>query len=133
MRRAVAALALLALVAAPAAWAQGGAARVGLLGPDEEPRFSDIARGLKQGMGEQGYPESRIEIVALRVARESVPALPIVFLTPGDPAAAGLVASLARPGRNMTALTWCSTTRATPRRSRASRPRARPRARSAWC
>ena len=41
-----------------------------------------------------------------RVARDSAPTLPIVFLTPGDPVAAGLVASLAQPGRNMTALTF---------------------------
>lgn len=32
--------------------------------------------------------------------------IPIVFVTPGDPVAAGLVASFARPGGNMTALTF---------------------------
>jgi putative tryptophan/tyrosine transport system substrate-binding protein len=42
----------------------------------------------------------------VRLARESIPHLPIVFVTPGDPVAAGLVASLARPGGNMTAMTF---------------------------
>jgi putative ABC transport system substrate-binding protein len=41
-----------------------------------------------------------------RVARDAVPTLPIVFITPGDPVAAGLVTSLARPGKDMTALTF---------------------------
>jgi putative ABC transport system substrate-binding protein len=42
-----------------------------------------------------------------RLAREiAPPQLPIVFITPGDPVAAGLAASFARPGRNMTALTF---------------------------
>ena len=113
-------------------------ARVGLLGPDEQPRFSEIADGLKQGLREQGYGDGKIEIVEIRaargedssraavaklggqrfaalfvigsnlarLARDTVPVLPIVFITPGDPVAAGLVASLARPGRNMTALTF---------------------------
>jgi putative tryptophan/tyrosine transport system substrate-binding protein len=120
------------------AWSQGAAARVALLGPDEQPRFSEIAEGLKQGLREQGYAEGSIEIVQVRaprgdaaqakrsveklaprvtalfvigsnlarLARDSAPTLPIVFITPGDPVAAGLVASLARPGGNMTALTF---------------------------
>jgi len=41
-----------------------------------------------------------------RQAREVSSELPIVFLTPGDPVAAGLVSSLARPGGNMTAMTF---------------------------
>jgi len=41
-----------------------------------------------------------------RLARETVPQIAIVFVTPGDPVAAGLVASFARPGGNMTALTF---------------------------
>lgn len=41
-----------------------------------------------------------------RVARDVAPGLPVVFLTPGDPVAAGLVASLARPGGNMTGMTF---------------------------
>ncbi|HEV3010894.1 MAG TPA: ABC transporter substrate-binding protein [Burkholderiales bacterium] len=130
-------MALIAAAAPLAALAQS--ARVGLVGPDEQPRFSEIADGLKQGLREQGYAEAKVEIVEIRVARgeepsaratlaqlsgqrlaalfvigsslvrlarDSVPALPIVFITPGDPVAAGLVASFARPGGNMTALTF---------------------------
>ena len=50
----------LAIVLAPrAADSQSPAARIGLLGPDEEPRFSEIASGRKQGLREQGYREDR--------------------------------------------------------------------------
>lgn len=42
----------------------------------------------------------------VKPARSGAPEVPIVFITPGDPVAAGLVASLARPGGNMTALTY---------------------------
>ena|SRR6266508_378865 len=127
------------LILAPLAEAQSTVARIGLLGPAEEPRFSEIASGLKQGLREQGYPEDTIHVVEgrtkredsagtratvqalagqrvavlfvigsalVRLARETVPQLPIVFVTPGDPVAAGLVASLARPGGNMTAMTF---------------------------
>lgn len=114
-------------------------ARIGLLGPDEQPRFADIAAGLRQGLREQGYPDAKVRLAEIRVARgdnqsardavarvaaerpaalfvigsnlariarDQVPAVPIVFITPGDPVSAGLVESLARPGRNMTALTF---------------------------
>lgn len=127
---------LCALLVAPGV---GLAQRIAVLGPDEEPRFSDMVSGLKQGLREQEHGEPAIEIVETRVARgesatakvlveklaaqrvavlfvigsslariarESAPALPIVFITPGDPVAAGLLSSLARPGRNMTALTF---------------------------
>lgn len=134
----IAALVFLSALALPA-WSQSGTARVGLLGPDEQPRYAEIAEGLRQGLREQGYAEGRVEIVESRVsrdndakaraavanladqrlavlfvigsslaklARDRHASLPIVFITPGDPVAAGLVASLARPGRNMTALTF---------------------------
>jgi putative ABC transport system substrate-binding protein len=130
--------ATLALTAC-AAEAQGPIARIGLLGPAEEPRFSDIAAGLKQGLLEHGYRDDSIHVVGgrtprgddagartavralleqrvtvlfvvgstlARLARDAASQLPIVFVTPGDPVATGLVASLARPGRNMTALTF---------------------------
>ena len=42
-----------------------------------------------------------VGLVLARVTREAAPKVPIVFITPGDPVAAGLVASLARPGGNM--------------------------------
>lgn len=129
----------LAIVLAPRAESQSPAARIGLLGPAEEPRFSEIASGLKQGLREQGYRDDTIRVIEgrtrredeagaratvqalagqrvtvlfvvgsalVRLARETAPQLPIVFVTPGDPVAAGLVASLARPGGNMTALTF---------------------------
>jgi putative tryptophan/tyrosine transport system substrate-binding protein len=119
--------------------AQSPPVRIGLLGPAEEPRFSEIVSGLKQGLREQGYREETIHIVEgrtqrgvepearttvdalarervavlfvvgsalVRLAREAAPHLPIVFVTPGDPVAAGLVASLARPGGNVTAMTF---------------------------
>lgn len=138
MRHAIASIVLLAAAVLPV-WAQTAVPRIGLLGPDEEPRFSDITKGLKHGLREHGYSEARIEVVEIRVARGeekaargriarlsearlgvlfvigsslarlargSDAALPIVFVTPGDPVAAGLLASFARPGRNMTALTF---------------------------
>ena len=40
---------------------------------------------------------------AAKMATETVP---IVFLYSGDPIEAGLIDSLARPGRNMTGITW---------------------------
>ena len=42
----------------------------------------------------------------LRPVRESSKEVPVIFITPGDPVAAGLVASLARPGSNTTAMTF---------------------------
>jgi putative ABC transport system substrate-binding protein len=41
-----------------------------------------------------------------RLARQVSAELPIVFITPGDPVAGGLVASLAHPGGNMTGMTF---------------------------
>jgi putative tryptophan/tyrosine transport system substrate-binding protein len=139
LNEAIRRLALFAALASASlsGFAQGGPVRVGLLGPDEQPRFSDIAIGLRQGLREQGHVDSAIDIIEARVARgdapdakrtldklaaqrlaalfvigsslariarESAPALPIVFITPGDPVAAGMLASFAQPGHNMTAL-----------------------------
>jgi putative ABC transport system substrate-binding protein len=132
-------LGALALLAAPlAAAAQRSAERIGLLGPDDGPRFSEIASGLRRGLLEQGYREDTILVLEgrarrgdeadaettvralvgqhvrvlfvigsalARLAQEIAPHLPIVFITPGDPVATGLVASFARPGRNITAMT----------------------------
>jgi len=42
----------------------------------------------------------------LKPVRESSADVPVVFITPGDPVAAGLVASFARPGGNTTAMTF---------------------------
>ena len=127
------------ILALQSAWSQSLTARVGLLGPAEEPRFSEIASGVKQGFRELGYRDDAIRIVEgrtprgdeagaratiqaiagqhvtvlfvigsalVRPARKIVPQLPIVFITPGDPVEAGLVASFARPGGNVTAMTF---------------------------
>jgi putative ABC transport system substrate-binding protein len=132
-------LALATLLAPLAAGSQDATARIGLVAPDEEPRFSEIAAGLKQGLREHGYRDDTIQLVEsrtqrgddagaramvrafvaqrptvlfvvgstlARAARDAAPQIPIVFVTPGDPVAAGLVASLARPGGNTTALTF---------------------------
>ena len=132
-------LALVVLAITLVANAYGQIVTIGLLAPDEEPRFSEIASALTQGLREQGHSEHAIQIregrvqrgdstaaraavdgflrqrasvifavgsVLARIAREAAPAVAIVFITPGDPVAAGLVASLARPGGNMTAMTF---------------------------
>lgn len=45
---------------------------------------------------------------AARSAKDATKMIPIVFITSGDPVEAGYVDSLARPGGNMTGLTWLS-------------------------
>jgi putative ABC transport system substrate-binding protein len=42
----------------------------------------------------------------LKPVREASAEMPVVFITPGDPVSAGLVASLAQPGGNTTAMTF---------------------------
>jgi ABC-type uncharacterized transport system substrate-binding protein len=134
------AVALLGLVLVPVvASTQHQPRFIGLLAPDEEPRFSEIASSLRQGLREHGYQDQALRIlearlrrgdaagaraaarefraqrvtamfvvgsVLARLAREAAPGVPIVFVTPGDPVAAGLVSSLARPGGAMTAMTF---------------------------
>jgi len=50
--------------------AQGPSNRIGLLGPPEEPRFSEVRHGLAQGLREQGYTEQVLELLEARVKRE---------------------------------------------------------------
>ena len=50
--------------------AQGQSNRIGLLGPPEEPRFSEVRHGLTQGLREQGYAEQTLELLEARVRRE---------------------------------------------------------------
>jgi hypothetical protein len=128
------ALTLLAVVAANAA-----RPRIAVIGPAEEPRFTDVVRGLGEGLGEQGRESASVDVIEKRVPRGERPAaegavakalrarpdvlfivgsvlarvardasadVPIVFITPGDPVAAGLAASFRQPGRNMTAVTF---------------------------
>jgi len=54
---------------AAVAEAQGRSGRIGMLGPPEEPRFSEVRDGLKQGLREQGYAEPTMEILEARVTR----------------------------------------------------------------
>jgi ABC-type uncharacterized transport system substrate-binding protein len=116
---------ILGVPAAPlSAEAQGRAVRIGILGPSEEPRFSELVGGLRQGLREHGYSEQTVELLEGRVARgdragvkatverllaqraavlfvigselaklarQIAPDVSIVFITPGDPVAAGLV------------------------------------------
>lgn len=49
--------------------AQARSERIGLLGPPEEPRFSEVRDGLRQGLRDQGYTEQAIEIREARVTR----------------------------------------------------------------
>jgi putative tryptophan/tyrosine transport system substrate-binding protein len=131
--------ACLVLLLASLAPGQTRGTQIGVLGAPEEPRFSEIVAGLKQGLRELGVAEQSIDIVEGRVPRGDPPSehamvermlqqrvqllfaigsrlvtsarqvsadLPIVFITPGDPVASGLVASLARPGGNTTGMTF---------------------------
>lgn len=110
---------------------------IAILGPAEEPRFSEMVAGLRRGLRDLGY--TALELIEAKVARgdavgvqaqvqhavgrdaavlfvigsefakmarASAPNLPFVFVTPGDPVAAGIVASLSRPGGNTTAMTF---------------------------
>jgi putative ABC transport system substrate-binding protein len=43
--------------------------RLGILGPAEEPRFSEVVGGLRQGLHDLGYAAQAIEILEGRVAR----------------------------------------------------------------
>jgi putative tryptophan/tyrosine transport system substrate-binding protein len=113
--------------------------RIAILGPAEEPRFSETANGLRRGLVDLGYPATAVEFIERRVPRgdpasarsaaadilASGPSvvfvigselarsvrqvsaeIPVMFITPGDPVAAGLVSGLARPGGNTTAMTF---------------------------
>jgi putative ABC transport system substrate-binding protein len=118
---------------------QDSAKRIAILGPSEEPRFSQVVGGLRRGLRDHGYADGALDIIErkvrrgdsagatasvaevmqqgvavlfvigselARLARKVSAEVPIVFITPGDPVASGLVASLARPGGNTTAMTF---------------------------
>jgi putative tryptophan/tyrosine transport system substrate-binding protein len=132
-------LVLLAVWAGMAEAQQASEARVAVIGAPEEPRFSEIAAGLKKGLAELGYAPPLLVVQEVKVARaeektaksiveallrqrtkvlfligsrlvkpvrEASAEVPVVFITPGDPVSAGLVASLAQPGGNTTAMTF---------------------------
>ena len=52
-------------VAETQAWSE----RIGLLGPPEEPRFSEVRDGLQQGLRDQGYTEQALQLLEARVTR----------------------------------------------------------------
>lgn len=130
---------LTSVIATRSALAQPAKVRVGMLGPPEEPRYGDLARGLREGLREQGHTDQTLELLELRahrrdrnaakaaiaqlrrqgasvvfvvgselarLVREFWADTPVVFVTPGDPVASGLLASFSRPGANMTAVTF---------------------------
>src|SRR5215470_9164527 len=93
--------------------------RVGLLRPGSPP--DPYVDAFRQGLRDRGYVEG--QTIALefrwaegksaivtqgeesaRAAKQATSAIPIVMATSGDPVGAGLVASLARPGGNVTGL-----------------------------
>ena len=112
---------------------------IGFVAPDEEPRYTNLLQGLRQGLQTAGPAARDVTIIehrirrgdsaAARSAAESLRAkgarvafvvgteltgsvrsvtkeLPIVFITPGNPVRPGLAASLARPGNNLTGMTF---------------------------
>lgn len=62
-------LALLALCVAAAAVPAQEAVRVALLGPAEEPRFAQMADGLRRGLRDHGYSDAAIRLIEAKVAR----------------------------------------------------------------
>lgn len=109
--------------------------RIGVLSDDATPRFEAFRRGLRElgyveghnvviearfnkGKGEEVLPAFAAELVRLRVdvilatssiyvqpAKQATRTIPIVFAVHNDPVGTGDVASLARPGGNITGLT----------------------------
>lgn len=108
---------------------------IGFVAPDEEPRYTNLLLGLRQGLDAAGVGAKNVHIAEYRVprgnsakalnaaqslsagrvrvvfvvgteltkaVRSAAKELPIVFITPGDPVRAGLAASLAHPGNNLT-------------------------------
>jgi putative tryptophan/tyrosine transport system substrate-binding protein len=69
------------------------------------PRLFELANELVR---------EKIEVIvagggpAARSTKDATHMIPIVFTTSGDPVEAGFVDSIARPGRNMTGLSWLS-------------------------
>jgi putative ABC transport system substrate-binding protein len=130
-------LAIISVAAGSPAEAQH--VRIAVVGAPEEPRFTDIVSGLKNGLGELGYAPSSLVVYEtklsraeeknakplienllqrkaqvlfligsrlLKPVRDVSAQVPVVFITPGDPVAAGMVKSLSRPAGNTTAMTF---------------------------
>jgi putative tryptophan/tyrosine transport system substrate-binding protein len=75
-------------------WAEGSYDRLPALAADLVARKVDVIAVV--GGGD----------VASRVAKNATSTIPIIFIGGGDPVAAGLVASLARPGGNLTGVSF---------------------------
>ena len=69
----------------------------------EEKTAKSVAQGLLRQKAQIFF---LIGSRLLKPVREASSEVPVVFITPGDPVASGLVASLARPGGNTTAMTF---------------------------
>src|SRR5262249_60732134 len=65
----------------------------------------DRLRGLVAGLlGRKVILSAVASVTAALIAKEATSAIPIVFAGGGDPVGTGLVASLARPGSNVTGI-----------------------------
>jgi putative ABC transport system substrate-binding protein len=73
------------------------------IGRSEENGVASIVEGL---LREQAQVLFLIGSRLVKPVRQASADVPVIFLTPGDPVAAGLVQSLARPGGNTTAMTF---------------------------
>jgi putative ABC transport system substrate-binding protein len=129
------ALALLAAPLAAEAQPAGRIHRIGVLGTSDGPGWQAFRDGLQSlgylegrtiavdwrwaGNDAGRFTDLAADLVRQQVdlivtgadpapaaARNATRALPIVMVGAGDPVASGLVASLARPGGNVTGLTW---------------------------
>jgi putative tryptophan/tyrosine transport system substrate-binding protein len=88
-------------------WAEGQNIRIEYRWPEERPeRLHEFAAELVQQKVDIIYA---IGTDAALAAKKATAAIPIVFPVSSDPVAAGLVASLARPGANLTGLSSLAT------------------------
>src|SRR6266446_4965551 len=105
---------------------------IGFLGGDSPDLYAGRLRAFRQGLGEIGYVEGqnvaieyrwaegqydrfpalladlirrKVTVIAAVAAKAATTTIPIVFVTAGNPIALGLVASMNRPGGNITGVT----------------------------
>ena len=120
--------AFISLLAGAAAWPRAAHAqqskkipRIGVLWPNPPATFEAMRQGLKDFGYVEGQnvafefrwaegkldqlPELAADLVRLQVDVIVTQTIPIVFVAMGDPLASGVVASLARPGANLTGTT----------------------------
>jgi len=86
-------------------YAEGRNIVIEVRGADNRPRLLELANELIR---------EKVELIvasggpASRSAKDATNTVPIVFTTSGDPIESGFVESIARPGRNMTGMSWLS-------------------------